>query len=73
MQANDANNDGSVRGRRSLILTVLIVSVTFFWVLILTYTDLPMIALAGIGVLSLLLLSVATAWTTMAFPSRADK
>lgn len=61
----------SAAGRRSLILATLIVVVTFFWVFVLLYTNLPAIALVGIGVLSLLLLSVATAWTAMAFPGRS--
>ena len=55
---------------RSLMLTALIVVVTLFWVVMLLYTNLPTIALAGIGLLSLLLLSVATAWTAMAVPNR---
>lgn len=70
MEAKDKNTGlGAVRNR-SLILTALIVVVTLFWVLMLLYTNLPMIALAGIGLLSLLLLSVATAWTAMAVPQR---
>jgi len=71
VQANDNNKGTAARGRRALILTVLIVVVTFFWVLLLLYTNLPNLALAGIGLVSLLVLSVATAWTAMAFPSRS--
>ncbi len=70
MTANDTNKGFGTRGQRALILTVLIVTVTFFWVLLLLYTNLPTLALAGIGMVCLLVLSVATAWTAMAFPSR---
>ena len=59
-------------GRRSIILAALIVVVTFFWVLLLLYTNLPTLVLGGIALLSLVLLSVATAWTAMAFPSRSS-
>lgn len=71
MTAHDTNKGFGERGKRALILTVLIVVVTFFWVLLLMYTNLPNLALAGIGLLSLLVLSVATAWTAIAFPSRS--
>ena len=60
-------------GRRSIVLATLIVVVTFLWVLLLLYTNLPMVALGGIALVSLVLLSVATAWTAMAFPSRNSK
>jgi len=36
--------------------------------LILMYTNLPTMALAGIGLLSLIVLAVGTAWTAMAYP-----
>lgn len=73
MQSNDTNTVAGAAGRRSIILTLLVVAVTFFWVLILLYTNLPTAALAGVAVLSILLLSVATAWTAMAFPSRSGQ
>ncbi len=73
MQANDAKTGVSTASRRSLILTALIVAVTFFWVLMLFYTNLPTIALAGLALVSLLVLSVATAWTAMAVPSRSKR
>lgn len=73
MTANDSNNGLGTRGKRALILTVLLVAVTFFWVLMLLYTNLPVWAMAGIGLVSLLLLSLATAWTAMAFPSRSKQ
>lgn len=71
MAGNDAKTGFGTRGQRAIVLTILIVTVTFFWVLILLHTNLPTIALTGIGLLSLLVLSVATAWTAMAFPSRS--
>ena len=68
MQTNDHTTDmGSLR-RRSILLAALIVIVTLFWVVMLLYTNLPTIAMAGIGLISLLLLAVATAWTAMAVP-----
>lgn len=70
MTAKDRNSGSGTRTRRSLILTVLIVVVTFFWVQILLYTNLPPLALVGLGLLSLLVLAIATAWTAMAFPGR---
>jgi len=69
--AKDTNKASGSRGKRALILTVMIVAVTFFWVLMLLYTNLPTWAMAGIGLLCLLVLSLATAWTAMAFPSRS--
>jgi len=70
VQSKDNSSLAGPAGRRALILTFLIVAVTFFWVLILFYTNLPTAALAAVAVLSVLVLSVATAWTAMAFPSR---
>jgi hypothetical protein len=63
----------SAAARRYIILAALIVVVTFLWVLLLLYTNLPMLALGGIALLSLVLLSVATAWTAMAFPGRSSR
>jgi hypothetical protein len=60
----------STARRRSMILAALIVVVTLFWALMLFNTNLPMLALAAIAVVSLALLSVATAWTAIAFPQR---
>lgn len=57
--------------RRSLVLVALIVLVTLFWVLMLAYTNLPTLALGIIAVISIALLSVATAWTAMALPGRS--
>ncbi len=53
---------------RSIVLTALIVLVTLFWMVMLLYTNLPALALAGIGAVGLLLLAVATAWTVSAAP-----
>lgn len=56
--------------RRSIIVAALIAIVTLFWVVLLLYTNLPTIALAGVGLVCLVLLSVATAWAAMAGPKR---
>ena len=73
MQDANTKTGMSAAGRRSIILATLIVVVTFLWVLLLLYTNLPMLALGGLALLSLVLLSVATAWTAMAFPGRSSK
>jgi len=70
MQEGSNAIDPGTRNKRVLMLAALIVLVTFFWVLIFMYTNLPGIALIGIGLLCLLVLSLATAWTAMAFPTR---
>ena len=70
MQEGSNATDPGTRNKRVLMLAALIVLVTFFWVLIFMYTNLPGIALIGIGLLCLLVLSLATAWTAMAFPTR---
>jgi len=59
--------------RRAILLVALIVIVTLFWVLMLAYTNLPIIALFGIGVVSIALLAVATAWTAMALPKNSGQ
>ena len=58
--------------RRGMVLVPLIVAVSLFWVLMLLFTNLPWLALAVIALLSLTLLSVATAWTAMAMPRRDE-
>jgi hypothetical protein len=73
VQDDNTKTGMSTAGRRSIILATLIVVVTFFWVLLLLYTNLPTLVLGGIALLSLVLLSVATAWTAMAFPSRGSR
>jgi len=70
LNKQDHDKNMSARRRRPLLLTVLIVIITFFWILLMLYTNLPTLAMAGIGLVSLLVLAVATAWTAMAFPSR---
>jgi len=64
------NSIQSKARRRSMILAALIAVVTLFWTLMLFNTNLPALALAAIAVVSLALLSVATAWTAIAFPHR---
>jgi len=66
---------GNTRGahkvrNRALILFGLIVVVTLLWVLLLLFTNLPVFVLAIVGLVSLFLLSVATAWMVMAVPRR---
>lgn len=57
-------------GRRTIIVASLIAVVTLFWVALLVYTNLPTVALVGIALISLLLLSIATAWAAIAVPAR---
>ena len=57
-------------GRRTIIVASLIAVVTLFWVVLVVYTNLPILVLAGIALISLLLLSVATAWAAAAIPRR---
>lgn len=57
-------------GRRTIVVASLIAVVTLFWVVLLVYTNLPVIALAGIALISILLLSVASAWAAAAIPRR---
>ena len=73
MQAKDTTKGSGAAIWRALILTVLIVVIPFFWIVVLFFTDLSLLVLAVIALLCLLLLSVATAWTAIAFPSRSDK
>ncbi len=62
---------GTVRNRM-IVLACLIAVVTLLWVVLLLYTNLPTIALAGIALVSLVLLSVATAWAAIAAPNRGS-
>ena len=55
---------------RALVLFPMIAVVTLMWTLLLKFTNLPVPALAAVALLSLSLLSVTTAWTAMALPSR---
>lgn len=73
MAGNKAKTGSGGRSHRALILTVMIVLVTFFWVVILLNSNLPTLALVGFGLLSLAVLAVATAWTAVAFPSRNER
>lgn len=69
-----SENNGSWVGtarRRSIIVAALIAIVTLFWVVLLLYTNLPTIALAGVALVCLVLLSVATAWAAIAVPRRS--
>lgn len=72
MQTANNQTGLSTPKRRMLILAALIVTVTLFWVILLYFTNLPTLALAGIGLVSIITLSIATAWTAMAVP-RSDK
>jgi len=58
-------------GFRTIIVVTLIAVLTPFWIYLVFFTDLPELALAGIALLILLILSTATAWTAIAVPSRS--
>ena len=64
------HNDSWVKTarRRGLITGALIPAVTLYWVVLLMYTNLPPLVLGTVAVVSLLLLSVAIAWTVTAVP-----
>lgn len=68
MQKQDETTGMSAALRRSLILVALIIVVTLFWVLMLLFTNLPTAALGVIAAVSIVLLSLATAWTATALP-----
>lgn len=70
MPTTDQTTGFSAARRRSLILASLIVIVTLFWVLLLNFTNLPTIALGAVAVISLITLSIGTAWAAMALPGR---
>jgi len=55
---------------RTIVTSALIVVVTMFWVYLLFYTNISMLALSGIALVCLLLLSAASAWATTAIPRR---
>lgn len=57
-----------VAGFRTLIVVILIAVVTPFWIYLVFFTNLPMLALAFIALVILLLLATATAWTATAIP-----
>lgn len=58
-------------GLRMIIASLLIVVLTLFWAYLVFFTDISMLAMAGIALLILLTLSTATAWTATGVP-RAD-
>jgi len=68
---NNAPWIGRVRNRM-IVLAGLIAVVTLFWVVLLLYTNLPTVALVGIGLICLVSLSIATAWTAIALPGRSS-
>jgi len=55
---------------RTIVTSALIVVVTMFWVYLLFFTNISMLALSGIALVCLLLLSAASAWATTAIPRR---
>jgi len=55
-------------GRRAIMLAVLIVLITLFWVSMLVYSNLPTMMLGVFALLSMLVLSMATAWAVIAIP-----
>lgn len=60
-------------GLRTIVVVSLIAVLTPFWIYLVFFTDLPELALAGIALLILLILSTATAWTAIAVPARRDE
>jgi hypothetical protein len=70
VQTQDQSSGFSTAQRRLLILAVLIVTVTLFWVLLLYFTNLPTVALVAVGLLSLVTLSIGAAWAAMALPGK---
>ncbi len=69
------NNTNWIRtaALRTIVASALIVVVTMFWVYLLFYTDLSILALSGIALVCLLLLSAASAWATTAIPRRESR
>ena len=57
-------------GARTIVVVGLIGVLTPFWVYLVFFTNLPELALAGIALLMLLILSTATAWAAVAVPHR---
>lgn len=60
-------------GLRTIIVVTLIAVLTPFWIYLVFFTNLPELALAGIALLILLILSTATAWTAIAVPGRSTE
>ena len=56
-----------------VIASVLIVVLTTFWAYLVFFTDISMLALAGIALLIVLTLSTATAWTAVGIPHKQDR
>lgn len=73
MQDKDKTAGWRAARRRMFVLVPLIVIVSLFWVLMLSFTNLPLLALVAIAFLSLVVLSLATAWTAMALPGRGQR
>ncbi|MEM1081841.1 MAG: hypothetical protein AAGH65_09700 [Pseudomonadota bacterium] len=59
----------SAAGLRTVLLSILMVVVTLFWVMLVLNTNLPPLLLLGIGLLSILILSIATAWAALVVPT----
>jgi hypothetical protein len=71
----ESENKGSwirAAGRRAIIVASLIAIVSLLWVVLFVYTNLPTFALAVIALVSVVLLSVATAWAAVALPGRGS-
>lgn len=60
-------------GLRMVIASALIVVLTTFWAYLVFFTDISMLALAGIALLIVLTLSTATAWTAVGIPHEQDR
>lgn len=70
MQSNNKPTWIKTVGLRMIIVSAMIALLTMFWVYLVFFTNLPMLALAGIALLILLTLSTATAWTAIGVPRR---
>ncbi|MGY6555952.1 MAG: hypothetical protein ACXIUM_15660 [Wenzhouxiangella sp.] len=60
-------------GLRMILASVLIVVLTSFYVYLVFFTEMSMLAMAGIALLILLTLSTATAWTATGVPGGEDE
>ena len=70
MGASDRPAWMKIVGIRMVIASVLIVVLTMFWAYLIFYTNISMLAMAGIALLILLTMSTATAWTATGVPRR---
>lgn len=60
----------STAGKRTVLVSSLIALVTLFWVVLLVNANLSAFVMAGIALVSVLLLATAVAWAASALPRR---